>query len=110
MKDIKSYVIGFLTCACLFLIMGQTKNTATGNVWVDPEETTEWNVNGKVIVEASENGRYQAISGNKYEHFYLLDTETGAVYNHIENPENTYKKRLANVWNGNPHIHAFSKP
>jgi len=23
MKDIKSYVIGFLTCACLFLIMGQ---------------------------------------------------------------------------------------
>jgi len=25
MKDIKSYVIGFLTCACLFLIMGQTK-------------------------------------------------------------------------------------
>jgi len=25
MKDIKSYVIGFLSCACLFLIMGQTK-------------------------------------------------------------------------------------
>jgi len=24
MKDIKSYAIGFLTCACLFLIMGQT--------------------------------------------------------------------------------------
>ena len=22
MKDIKSYVIGFLTCACLFLVMG----------------------------------------------------------------------------------------
>ena len=97
MKDIKSYVIGFLTCACLFLIMGQTENTATGNVWVNPEETIEWNVDGKVIVEASKNGRYQAISGNKYEYFYLLDTETGAVYNHIENPENTYKKRLANV-------------
>ena len=27
MKDIKSYVIGFLTCTCLFLIMGQTKET-----------------------------------------------------------------------------------
>ena len=26
MKDIKSYVIGFLSCACLFLIMGQTKS------------------------------------------------------------------------------------
>ena len=24
MKDIKSYVIGFLTCVCMFLIMGQT--------------------------------------------------------------------------------------
>ena len=27
MKNIKSYLIGFLTCACLFLIMGQTKET-----------------------------------------------------------------------------------
>ena len=25
MKDIKSYIIGFLSCACMFLIMGQTK-------------------------------------------------------------------------------------
>ena len=24
MKEFKSFVIGFLTCACLFLIMGQT--------------------------------------------------------------------------------------
>jgi len=110
LKDINSYVIGFLTCACLFLIMGQTQNTAKGNVWVDGEEMTEWNVDGKVIVEASTHGRYQAISGNKYEYYYLLDTETGAVYNNIENPDNTYKKRLANVWNRNPHIHAFSKP
>ena len=55
MKDIKSYVIGFLTCACLFLIMGQTKsdsqigkyqafkgrymiNTATGKMWVWRDE------------------------------------------------------------------------
>ena len=26
MQDIKSYIIGFLSCACLFLIMGQTKS------------------------------------------------------------------------------------
>ena len=26
MKDIKSYVIGFLSCACLFLIMGHSDN------------------------------------------------------------------------------------
>ena len=40
MKDIKSYIIGFLSCACLFLIMGQTKNTATGNI--QQVEITNW--------------------------------------------------------------------
>ena len=111
MKDINSYVIGFLTCACLFLIMGQTQNTAKGNVWVDGEEMTEWNVDGKVIIESNENGRYQAIAGNKYEYFYLIDTGTGAIYTQIENPDkNTYKKRLADVWSKNPYVHAYSKP
>ena len=78
MKDIKSYVIGFLTCACMFLIMGQTQNTAKGNVWVDGEETTEWNVEGKVIVEASENGRYQAYSSEGLS--YMIETNTGFKY------------------------------
>ena len=27
MKDIKTFIIGFLTCACMFLIMGQTNKT-----------------------------------------------------------------------------------
>jgi|TARA_B100000315_G_scaffold137686_1_gene126760 hypothetical protein len=31
MKDIKSYVIGFLTCACMFLIMGQTNGEEQTN-------------------------------------------------------------------------------
>ena len=26
MKDVKTFIIGFLTCACMFLIMGQTKS------------------------------------------------------------------------------------
>ena len=26
MKDIQTFAIGFLTCACMFLIMGQTKS------------------------------------------------------------------------------------
>ena len=30
MKDIKSYMIGFLTCTCIFLIMGQTRNSGEG--------------------------------------------------------------------------------
>ena len=38
MNDIKSYVIGFLSSACLFLIMGQTKQTMhiDGKVHVNP--------------------------------------------------------------------------
>ena len=85
MKDIKTFLIGFLTCVCLFLIMGQSK------------------VN-------NQNGRYQAISANKYESFYLLDTGTGAVYTQIENPnKNTYKKRLADVWRRTPYVYEFTK-
>ena len=84
MKDIKTFVIGFLTCACLFLIMGQT----SGN----------------------QNGRYQAIAGNKYEYLFLLDTANGKVYNHISNPENTYKKRNSDVWNRIPYVDAFETP
>ena len=83
MKNIKTFIIGFLTCACLLLIMGQTK-------------------------AEKQNGRYQAISANKYESFYLLDTGTGAVYTQIENPnKNTYKKRLADVWSRSPYVYEF---
>ena len=89
MKDIKTFLIGFLTCTCLFLIMGQTKS---------------------FVIADNQAGRYQAIAGNKFEYFYLLDTGTGAVYSQIENPnKNTYKKRLADVWNISPYVHAFSK-
>ena len=42
MKDIKSYVIGFLTCACLFLIMGQTKTD-------NDDYDMEMNVSGGII-------------------------------------------------------------
>jgi len=87
--DIKSMLIGTLTCACLFLIMGQTKNSGI--------------LDNKV-------GRYQAIAGNKFEYFYLLDTGTGAIYTQIENPDkNTYKKRPADIWERSPYVHAFSK-
>ena len=53
MKDIKSYVIGFLTCACLFLIMGQTKGEKPKHydTYLEVEK-------GNVTIEASENGRY----------------------------------------------------
>ena len=105
MKDIKSYIIGFLTCACMFLIMGQTMSEGDIKQWKNiAKEMKDAGLMPEPV------GRYQAVSGNKYEYFYLLDTRTGEIYNHIENPENTYKKILADVWNRNPHIHAFSKP
>ena len=90
MKDIKSYIIGFLTCTCMLLIMGQTKSFG---------------------ISDNQAGRFQAISGNKFEYFYLIDTGTGEIYTQIENPnKNTYKKRLADVWNNKPYAHAFLKP
>ena len=88
--DIKSMLIGVLSCTCIFLIMGQTKSSS--------------------IID-NQAGRYQAIAGNKFEYFYLLDTGTGAIYTQIENPDkNTYKKRLADIWNRSPYVQAFSKP
>ena len=87
--DIKSMLIGTLTCVCLFLIMGQTKSSG---------------------ILDNKAGRYQAIAGNKFEYFYLLDTGTGEIYTQIENPDkNTYKKRPADIWERSPYVHAFSK-
>ena len=105
MKDIKIFIIGFLTCACFFLIMGQT----IGN-----EEIEEMKDMANQIREAGllpKIGRYQAISANKYESFYLLDTGTGSIYTQIENPnKNTYKKRLADVWSRSPYVYEFHNP
>jgi len=56
MKDIKIFLIGFLTCACLFLIMGQTMGGTIG---------------------FNKNGRYQ-ITGT--DQIYLIDTTTGDLY------------------------------
>ena len=55
MKDIKSYVIGFLTCACMFLIMGQTKSD-------------------------SQIGRYQGFSSGKTNVLNMLDTTDGTIF------------------------------
>ena len=105
MKDIKTFIIGFLTCPCLFLIMGQT----IGNEEIERTKDRAYQMREAGLM--LETGRYQAIPANKYESFYLLDTGTGAVYTQIENPtKNTYKKRLADVWNESPYVHAFSKP
>tara|TARA_Y100000590_G_scaffold442828_1_gene571439 strand:+ start:1252 stop:1482 length:231 start_codon:yes stop_codon:yes gene_type:complete len=56
MKDIKSFCIGFLTCMCLILIMGQSP----------------------VSKKNKKIGRYQAFVGIQSEN--LIDTATGEIW------------------------------
>ena len=72
MKDVKSYVIGFLTCACLFLIMGQTKS------WED--------IYAKVSKDRLLEGNWEikaTKSGNKSLHF-LYDKTGGRVFQYYD--------------------------
>ena len=63
MKDIKSFLIGFLTCACLFLFMGATTSNITRIVG---------------------NGKYQISSVYDYAddrvRTRMVDTSTGKTY------------------------------
>ena len=86
MKDIKTFVIGFLTCACVFLIMGQTNG----------EDKMEMNLDGKVILGSNENGRYQ-ISTLFWEGFpsileTIIDTRTGEIFKREKVKLKQYKK------------------
>ena len=83
MKDIKSYVIGFLTCACLFLIMGQT-------------DKTEKNVMEEIKTLMTQNGRFQistsTLAGNPYVMETTLDTKTGEIIKRLKTSVKLYKK------------------
>ena len=70
MKDIKSYIIGFLSCACLLLLTG-------------------WGQADKAIADAqwkkltSQIGKYQfAVDGT---YLYIIDTETGEMWTRWDN-------------------------
>ena len=76
MKDIKTFVIGFLTCACMFLIMGQTE----GN---DQMEHIKKMVNQMKDsgLMSTPVGKYQGLLiGKKKEDIMLIDTQTGDLY------------------------------
>jgi hypothetical protein len=77
MKDIKSYVIGFLTCACMFLIMGQTKSEEK-MLWNVEDIALEMNVSDGTIKIGNEYGRYQAFSAEGLS--YMIETNTGFKY------------------------------
>ena len=83
MKDIKTFIIGFLTCCCLFLIMGQTK--------------AEKNVMEDIKTLLTENGRYQASSvyanyktlgnsggGTDLVITTIIDTRTGEIVKKVK--------------------------
>ena len=77
MKNIKSYVIGFLTCACLFLIMGQSDGIFSGSA---KEQ--------KVVLSGTltlENGRYPVAiavenSGNPAKAVFETKDKSGRGY------------------------------
>ena len=77
MKDIKSYVIGFLTCTCMFLIMGQTDGEKE-DWYVEDIAEMEMNVSGGTIKIGNEYGRYQGFADNN--DLYLVDTTTGQLF------------------------------
>ena len=67
MKDIKSFIIGFLSCACFLLIMGQT----------DEENFTMSVLDGDITI-SDEFGQYQAFASN--DAVGMIDTQTGEFY------------------------------
>ena len=81
MKDIKSYVIGFLTCACLFLIMGQTKQEADANMDANMEQVMKMANKMKDAGFMPEPvGKYQIAPNSQTRDIYLLDTVSGEIY------------------------------
>ena len=92
MKDIKSYVIGFLTCCCLFLIMGQTV------------AKHEFPLMEDIKTLLTENGRYQASSvyanyktlgisggGTDLVITTIIDTRTGEIVKKVKLKSKDYR-------------------
>ena len=72
MKDIKTFLTGFLTCACMFLIMGQ----------MSEGDIKEWKNLAKQMKDSGlmpePVGRYQAYSAEGLS--YMIETNTGFKY------------------------------
>ena len=95
MKDIKTFVIGFLTCACMFLIMGHTDEKSEDEKsemellregLLNDDIETDKNMLKDIKTFLTENGRYQlstttAISkkGSVYVVETVIDTKTGII-------------------------------
>ena len=73
MKDIKTFLIGFLTCTCMFLIMGQTMSQEQIE---QMKNMTNQMKNAGLMPELT--GKYQGFSNKGV--VYLVDTTTGELY------------------------------
>ena len=73
MKDIKTFLIGFLTCTCMFLIMGQTMNQEQIE---QMKNMTNQMKNAGLMPEPT--GKYQGFA-DKGE-LYLVNTITGQLF------------------------------
>ena len=75
MKDIKTFIIGFLTCACLFLIMGQTMSDEQIEQMTNMASQMK---NAGLMPERV--GKSQIAPNSQTRDVYLLDTVTGDTY------------------------------
>ena len=66
MKDIKTFLIGFLTCTCMFLIMGMND--------IEINEKKKW------LEEFPQNGRYLPLKISKNDKVVMMDSQTGDLY------------------------------
>ena len=81
MKDIKTFIIGFLTCACMFLIMGQTKQEADANMDANMKQVMKMANKMKGAGLMPERvGKYQIARNSQTRDIYLLDTVSGETY------------------------------
>ncbi|MBM22658.1 MAG: hypothetical protein CMD78_00115 [Gammaproteobacteria bacterium] len=89
MKDIKTFLIGFLTCACLFLVMGQTMSQGQIDQMKNMASQMK---NAGLMPEPI--GKYQGFS-DKGE-LYLVNTITGQLfYEKKQKGENVWKQMIA---------------
>ena len=89
MKDIKTFLIGFLTCACLFLVMGQTMSQGQIDQMKNMASQMK---NAGFMPEPI--GKYQGFS-DKGE-LYLVNTITGQLfYEKKERGEKVWKTIIA---------------
>ena len=77
MKDFKTFIIGFLTCTCMFLIMGQMPAMDDGQIEQMKNMANQMKNAGLMPEKV---GKYQISSNYQTRDIYLLDTVSGEIF------------------------------